>query len=703
MVIATVVVVATFRHHEIDEHVERVEAENARLAGVFSNIFFKELSPFILRLSAMEPEMIRQRGELRALDVALRALTAASPVLKAKIYDTGGRIIYSPVRADIGDTSNSPPDLNIALAGHTASDLSFRKSFMGWDGPVTDRYLVTSYVPLRRADNTVGGVFELCTDVTAETEDLHSTMVSVASIMVMIFLGLYCVIFLVVRRAHRILVTQRRDLEASRAEHTEQEEMLRRLIDAVGEGIVGIDGNGIVTFVNPAAVRLTGWGAGELVGRQMHEMIHHTKADGSQFPPTECLVQDTLAEGTVREVTGEVFWRKDGTSLPVEYTATPIHRHGAVTGSVTVFRDVGDRLKVEEAVRRERDFTKAIIDSLPGLFYSITSDGRFDLWNRNFETITGYDADEISGMHPLDLFQGEDKELIRRKMTRVFTEGTASTDAMLVTKDGRSLPYFFTGQRLATGDDVELVGMAIDISLRKKLEEALVRSNQRLNTFAYAASHDLQEPLRMVVSYLQLLKKNYGGQLDADADEFIGYAVDGARRMKRLIDDLLTYSRVSTRNVPFASIDMAEAVVTALANLKIAIRESGAVVTVDPLPTLNGDATQIERLLQNLIGNAVKYRLAGTKPAIHVAAVRKGDEWQFSVADNGIGIGEEHFDRVFDIFQRLHGREEYEGSGVGLAVCKQIIEHHGGRIWLESVPGEGSTFFFTLPDRFTAI
>jgi light-regulated signal transduction histidine kinase (bacteriophytochrome) len=144
-------------------------------------------------------------------------------------------------------------------------------------------------------------------------------------------------------------------------------------------------------------------------------------------------------------------------------------------------------------------------------------------------------------------------------------------------------------------------------------------------------------------------------------------------------------------------------VVTALANLKIAIRESGAVVTVDPLPTLNGDATQIERLLQNLIGNAVKYRLAGTKPAIHVAAVRKGDEWQFSVADNGIGIGEEHFDRVFDIFQRLHGREEYEGSGVGLAVCKQIIEHHGGRIWLESVPGEGSTFFFTLPDRFTAI
>ncbi|HLL52485.1 MAG TPA: ATP-binding protein, partial [Myxococcaceae bacterium] len=208
--------------------------------------------------------------------------------------------------------------------------------------------------------------------------------------------------------------------------------------------------------------------------------------------------------------------------------------------------------------------------------------------------------------------------------------------------------------------------------------------------------HDLQEPLRMVASYTQLLSRRYKGKLDPDADEFIGFAVDGVTRMKRLIGDLLEYSRVGTRPQGLAALALDKPLQAAMANLRTALEESGAEVTSEPLPTVQGDEVQLEQLLQNLIGNALKFRGEG-RPRVHISARREEREWVFGVRDNGIGIDPQFFQRIFVIFQRLHGKDEYPGTGIGLAICKKIVERHGGRIWVESTPGQGATFFFTLP------
>lgn len=237
--------------------------------------------------------------------------------------------------------------------------------------------------------------------------------------------------------------------------------------------------------------------------------------------------------------------------------------------------------------------------------------------------------------------------------------------------------------------------LSLELEERRRAERELARSNAELEQFAYVASHDLQEPLRMVASFTQLLAKRYRGKLDADADEFIGFAVDGATRMQRLLNDLLAYSRVGTRSKAFAAIDCNSVLSDALANLKPAIEESGAVITHEPLPIVRGDEVQLIQLFQNLIGNAVKFY--GQEPLqVHISAELKDSDWVFAVRDNGIGIAPEHQRRIFLIFQRLHHRSEYPGTGIGLALCQRIVERHGGRIWVESEVGKGSTFYFTI-------
>ena len=228
--------------------------------------------------------------------------------------------------------------------------------------------------------------------------------------------------------------------------------------------------------------------------------------------------------------------------------------------------------------------------------------------------------------------------------------------------------------------------------------EELARSNADLEQFAYVASHDLQEPLRMVASYSDLLAARYRDQLDDRARDYIEYIVDGAQRMQRLIDDLLTFSRATREGEQTSEVEADEALKSALRALRAAVKESGAVVTQDSLPKVHIPPSQLQQLFQNLIGNAIKFRGEET-PRIHLSVRRQDSEWWFSIRDNGIGIDPAHHDRIFGLFQRLHGRSEYPGSGVGLALCKKIVEARGGRIWVESASGEGTTFWFTLPSR----
>ncbi|KAM3110740.1 ATP-binding protein [Phormidesmis sp. 146-33] len=247
------------------------------------------------------------------------------------------------------------------------------------------------------------------------------------------------------------------------------------------------------------------------------------------------------------------------------------------------------------------------------------------------------------------------------------------------------------------------IGIALSqaelLETETRQREELARSNAELERFAYVASHDLQEPLRMVTSYLQLLEQLYADKLDAEANEFIHFAVDGATRMRSLIQDLLSYSRVNTREQVFESVDCSVLLGRAIANLQMAIEESGATITGEPLPEIKGDASQLTQLFQNLVSNAIKFRDRTRPLEIQIHATRQEREWVFEVRDNGIGIESQYRDRIFLLFQRLHHRADYPGTGIGLAVCKKIVERHGGRLWVESQPGQGSSFYFTIADQ----
>lgn len=246
-----------------------------------------------------------------------------------------------------------------------------------------------------------------------------------------------------------------------------------------------------------------------------------------------------------------------------------------------------------------------------------------------------------------------------------------------------------------SSEELKKAHAGLEIRVKERTVE-LARSNAELEQFAYIASHDLQEPLRMVSSYVQLLQRRYKGKLDQNADEFIGFAAEGALRMQRLINDLLAYSRVGTRGKSFAEVDLEAALAQALENLQLAIREKNATITHDPLPLAYGDIGQLTQVFQNLIDNAIKFRSEET-PRVHISARIEGGDCVCGVQDNGIGIAPEYLNKLFLLFQRLHTRREYPGTGIGLAICKRIVERHRGTIWVESKQDQGSTFYFKIP------
>ena len=346
-----------------------------------------------------------------------------------------------------------------------------------------------------------------------------------------------------------------------------------------------------------------------------------------------------------------------------------------------------------------------VIEGTTDVVFVKDLEGRYLLMNPAGADYLDRIPEEIVGRTDQELYAPELAARIRDTDRTVRETGEVLVYETTDVADGANRSFLTTKGpfRDGAGRLVGLFGISRDITERKRLEdevaqraEELQRSNKELEQFAYVASHDLQEPLRIVAGYAELLGRRYGGTLDQDADEFIGYTIDGVRRMQRLINDLLHYSRVGTKGKEPAPTDVGEVVDEALRNLGPRIEEAHAEVTADPLPTVPADEGQLIQLFQNLIGNAVKFR-GDQPPRVHVGAEQRNGEWEFSVADNGIGIEDDYRDQIFEIFQRLHARDEFEGTGIGLAICRKIVDRHGGRIWVESAPGRGSTFRFTIP------
>ena len=360
------------------------------------------------------------------------------------------------------------------------------------------------------------------------------------------------------------------------------------------------------------------------------------------------------------------------------------------------------RLEAEEARAR----LGAIVEFSHDAIIGESLDGVITSWNLGAEKIYGYSAAEAVGRPTATLILPGQPEEITRLMEKVKRgEAVVNRETGCIRKDGEHIQVSLT---LSPVKDMEgtIVGasaIGCDITEQKRAGEKLQRtladlerSNKELEQFAYVASHDLQEPLRMVSSYTQLLARRFEGQLDDKSKKYIAYAVDGAIRMKTLINDLLAYSRVATKGQLLESTDSHAALGEALRNLAVTIEETRAIITNGDLPVVRADGSQLVLLFQNLLSNAIKFQ-GKDLPHIHVSAQDKGGEWLFAVKDDGIGIEPRHAERVFVIFQRLHTREEYPGTGIGLAVCKRVVERHGGRIWFESQPGNGTTFFFTIP------
>jgi PAS domain S-box-containing protein len=346
---------------------------------------------------------------------------------------------------------------------------------------------------------------------------------------------------------------------------------------------------------------------------------------------------------------------------------------------------------------------------------SIDDEERIHLFNAGAEEIFGYTADEVLGRGLDVLIPDRYREAHRAEHLPHFARAHETARRMGARrevfgrrKDGTEFPAEVAISKVTIDGRRMYNAVVRDATERKRYEaeleargKALERSNAELEQFAYVASHDLQEPLRMVASYTQLLQRRYQGRLDAQADRYIHFAVDGAQRMQTLINDLLALSRVGTQGKPFGPVDVADVVARAVRWLGRAIEESGGAVDVGPMPVVRGDAGQLEQVFQNLIANALKFRRPDAPPRVRVTAERRatpnGAEWLFGVRDNGIGFEQQFAEQIFVVFQRLHTRADYAGTGVGLAICKKVVERHGGAIWAESAPNVGTTFFFTLP------
>ncbi|MFM9266256.1 PAS domain S-box protein [Tychonema sp. BBK16] len=465
------------------------------------------------------------------------------------------------------------------------------------------------------------------------------------------------------------------------------------------EGISRLDIEGRYLNMNRAYAHKCGYEPEEMIGMEWPMTVHPDDVEMLIFAYQEML-QVGKVEAEARGV------RKNGSFFYKQITMiTAFDEKGIFNGHHCFMKDITDRKLTETALQESESKYRQIVELAEEGIWVIDSNARTTYVNRAIARMLGYSELEMFGRSLFDFMDAEEKQKALDNVERRKQGMGEKHEFKFKTKDGKDIwTYLSTSPVLdERGNMVSCCALVYNITDRKESEqqmlqltEDLKRSNEELEQFAYVASHDLQEPLRCVTSYTQLLAQRYQGNLDAKADKYINYIVDGSTRMQQLINDLLAYSRLGTRAQKFEMADCYAAVEQSLCNLQIAIAEKKAVITCDSMPTVMADELQLVQLFQNLIGNAIKFCCQDV-PTIHISAIIQDNEWLFSVRDNGIGIDSEYADRIFIIFQRLHSRREYLGTGIGLAICKRIVERHSGRIWVESQSGQGATFYFTIP------
>ena len=504
-------------------------------------------------------------------------------------------------------------------------------------------------------------------------------------------------------------ITARKNAEAALRD---SEAHWRGVIDSANDGIIVCDRSLNVVDCNAAAERIIGLPAAKLIGTQgFTAVLPCVTGDGSPLVPDERPMRRTVREG--KPLTGVVIGikRDDGSFTWVLVNTGFLRRAGEQDhyGIVATVADITAQRRAETAVRDSEALFRTSFELASSGIAHVDLGGRFMRVNRRLTEILGYPENELIGRSVKEVSYLEDRNLTddTRARVRAGELESARFEKRYVRKNA-TVVWVNLGVALVRdsgGTPQYEIAMFDDITERKEAEaalheahEELKRSNSELEQFAYVASHDLQEPLRMVSSYTQLLGRRYGEKFDADAREFMAYIVDGATRMKQLSEDLLAYSRVGTKGKDFKPVEVEKALRRAITNLKAAIDESGAAVMHEPLPTVHGDEMQLAQLFQNLMGNALKFR-SQSVPRIHIGVSEKDDCYEFAVRDNGIGIEPQYFERIFMVFQRLHNKGEYPGTGIGLAICKKVVERHGGHIGVESKLGEGSAFIFTLPKQ----
>ncbi len=480
----------------------------------------------------------------------------------------------------------------------------------------------------------------------------------------------------------------------------------RTLIEASLDPLVTIGRTGKITDVNNATENITGVPKNKLIGTDFSDYFTKPQKAREGY-------KRVFEKGSVRDYPLEIK-HKNGYTTPVLYNAS-IYKDesGEVIGVFAAARDITERKKAENIqekllaeLQRRTAIMEAVFSSMVVQVSVYDKFGNLINMNKTGKEMMGYPESEISlnfkdWVTKFNITDWEGKSIVPDgTAVALALKGKTVKEYKVIIYPPNSKPIWMLGSASPIKiENNELIGVVVtfvDVTKLKKAEYALKESNKDLETFAYIASHDLREPLRMIKSFLELLENRYEDKLDSDAIQYINFAVDGAKRLDEMINDLLEYSRVTRTKIEFIQVDCEQVFEEVLINLKVSIDENSAVITHDPLPSINGDYNLMVQIFQNLIGNAIKYRSDET-PNIHISAINERDQYLFSVRDNGIGMESKHLERIFTIFKRLHTKDEYEGTGIGLAIVEKIIHQFDGQIWVESEPGTGSTFYFTIP------